>query len=1197
VPITIDDAEDGDIVVSGPGWSGWTDPSGSLSASPSNPIAGSFSLALETTGTATDTVSATRATPTDRPISFAFRGEQTSALGDDTIVRFLSDGSQVCEIRFNHQDAIRVTDPSSGGGTAQPTTWNQGAVVNVTVAVDDANDEYRVEINGTGYGPYETSNNGDIDEIQLENSFGSTETATARFDGLTEEVLGTPTLSLVDARATEMDLSWTDVADEAAFEVYSAGTLPVTTSDTLEATVGADTTTDTVTGLASGQQRFVAVRAVAGDPYHADGALSAAVRKQLASPTLSIDSVGATSIDASWTSVADAADYELYVSQTSPVTTGDTLAATTASTSATASGLAEDTQYYLAVRATDSVYQPSPLSNESSATTGLQAPDVDSTTAVSETAIDVDYSLNDGVSSGTVEIVDNGTVVETRQYDAATETQITGLSEGSKHDIQVRRVTSANSTSSNVSTQYTQPAPPSNATASVNELPATATVSYDDNSTGEDAYEVERERDGGAWTTATTIGANTTTVTTGRLDRTSTYRFRVRATVGSGANAAASAYSTTTTLSFPSYQGYWAVVTETDGTATLLTDAIESGPSYEHTALHGFTHALRESDVPFADWGPLTELEVLLDEKRLFFGELVDLDEGTPTAGATTVDAHGPAQALTRTAPSSKVTFENVLVYEAIEDYLANQVSAVDVSGWIVKAPPGEIQADGTLVLSDQFSAWGQLTPNVSSDQPVDNSGSLLLLQVGYINVQDDFELGNPVVADSPGNPPYHIDGEYADLGNNTIEQVTITPDHDIPEERVTVVAHLDVVDGAGTASTLDWTLNGDSLDPLELLSPNSERWVILPDAYSGGDLTAGSSNTMQLSTGDYQFNLDAMGLVDSAYGPYTFDDVEALGEKITGPKLYKPVTIDLATESRTHTISDAAVAATVTDTSGAFGWEFTTTGGASSLTASSDTATFDFFAASQFGTTLAPSVTLDGYGSNSWLADGATGQEITSLDISVTTVDVASVSSIELTGSHFKNLKRLHDQAGMRWVVDPTADRRVDGIVAESFAPDSAAAERSHSWTQLSTSRRRQMEGYANAVTVNYIDAAGNDQSFQGVADADEVSRVGREVRKVVFAPQVQTNDQARNRMLNERRERIARDRVGGTVEIAAEPVLPGYRYDIADFGGYTSLERTRYVESADRPTATLQFERDDDVARLVSDTQATVDTIQERL
>jgi len=922
---------------------------------------------------------------------------------------------------------------------------------------------------------------------------------------------------------------------------------------------------------------------------------------------LAVDTADSTAIGLSWGPVTNADEYEVLRATTSGSGYGDyTQVGVVAGEGFTDTSITSGTQYYYTVRAgvSGTATYDSRYPGEVSETATLLPPDNVVTTDVSTTEIGVSADRRDTNDSGSLVIVLDGVDFDTVAYDYFESNAryiITGLTAATSYDISIRRETSAASAVSQTSTQYTKPTAPGQPSVTTNELPATHTLSWTDNSTGEDGYDILEARNGGTQTSiATDLAVGTTSYTTDRQDRASTFEYQVRAFVGSGA-ARAEALSPTATASFPTYPNYWAVVEETDGTTTLLTDTIESGPAYEHTALHGFTHALRSSDVPFTDWGPLTEIEVFLDDERLFFGELVDLDEDTPSDGVTTVDAHGPAEALTRAGPSSKVTYENVLVYQALEDYLENEVTSVDVADWTVFAPPGEIQENDTLVLSDSFSGFSGLA-SPAADEPYSASGSLTLERAAFVAVEDDFGGAYTVGDDfSDGTAPYHIDSEYANLSSGSV-YADFTPSHDIPANRVGVAIHGDALDTAVNDITqYPFTLDGVEIDTLPFLA-DGNRWSVYPDAYGeagGSDLTAGTTYRLELGLtgGDAEYNIDALVLYDTAYGPYEFGNPTSLGEKIDGPRPYKPVTIDLSDEARAFTISEARATSTAVDTSNAFEWDFTTTGGASSLTAETADATFEFFGGAQYGTTLSPSVTLDGYGSNSWLADGANPQELTSLDIYVTTVDIASLASIELTKSHFRNLQRLHEAAGMRWVVDPTRDRRVDGIIAESFAPDSTAAERAATWTQLDVSRRRQMEGYANAVTVVYIDASGDDQTFVGAPDSAEVARVDEEVRKTVFAPNVATNDQARNAMLNERRERIARDRLSGTVRAAAEPLLPGYRYDVDAFGGPTSLTRTQYVEAADSVEMALDFQLDDDVLRRVLETQDTVDTIQERL
>jgi hypothetical protein len=71
-------------------------------------------------------------------------------------------------------------------------------------------------------------------------------------------------------------------------------------------------------------------------------------------------------------------------------------------------------------------------------------------------------------------------------------------------------------------------------------------LAWNDNSTVETAYRVERSVNGGAFTTVATLGRNTTTYSNGGLSASTRYTYRVRAVAGSLVSGASGSVSATT---------------------------------------------------------------------------------------------------------------------------------------------------------------------------------------------------------------------------------------------------------------------------------------------------------------------------------------------------------------------------------------------------------------------------------------------------------------------------------------------------------------------------------------------------------------------------------------------------------------------------------------------------------------------------
>lgn len=918
---------------------------------------------------------------------------------------------------------------------------------------------------------------------------------------------------------------------------------------------------------------------------------SASIKVRLETVTgLTVTDTTSTTVDLSCDAVANADSYEwLRATSAGAAYTDYSQVGSTSSPSFTDSGLTDGTEYYYTVRAVvtgDSAFD-SRYPGEVTATTGFSAPTLSDVADASQTTLDCTFQREDGNDSGDIIVVVDGVDVATLNYDATSYT-VTGLSAATAYEVQIRReVTSATATSA-TKTQYTKPETPGRPDIQPDQTAQTHTLIFGTLPSGADTIEVLESRDAPASAlrdaTAfdttdvqlTSVTPSATSFETDRQDRLSTYTYQLRAVVGSDSEQATS-LSPTATASFKTYANYWLALERTDGSTAVRRRTVESGPTYEHSALHHYTHAAPRSDLD-ASADALADVDVYLGDSRLFRGEFRRFEGDTPSDGPTTATAFGPALPLRRDAPDAPVTYQNTTRAAAIRDYWT-RIDTVDVDA-VVHDPPTETVENDTLVLSDTFSGFSGLA-SPAADVPVSASGSLALQQAAWLGVQDDFGGGDSVGSDSSGNPPYHIDSEYQAVSTTQLTY-TFTPDHDIPESRVQVVIHRDVVDGAGTLSTLDISVKNestnatDSLDAGDIFDGGTNRWATI-GGYSGGDLSAGTSYTLSITPGDYEFNVDCMGILDAEYGPYTFDDPTSINEKIDGPQLYKPVTVDLTDEPRPYPITEVRIASTVSDTSGAFEYEVTTTGGDASLTATTADATLDFLGADQIGARLDPSVTLGGYGSNTWLADGASGQEITSLDISVTTETIPAIDEVELSGTHYENLQTLHRDSDFRWVVDPTV-ARVDGLVVDSFVPSDPSVVRQPTWTQIDLKPATETLGYANAITISYRDTNGDIQSFVAPPLQSEVDSRGEVIRAKVPRDDVSTNDQARIAATNELRKRVAEWTQSGRIEaIATADVLPGFPYDVDAFGGATPLDDSvSYRESAERNTMTLQFRRE---------------------
>jgi hypothetical protein len=276
-------------------------------------------------------------------------------------------------------------------------------------------------------------------------------------------------------------------------------------------------------------------------------------------PSISIDSVQTGQIDIGVTLPTDADALDLYRSLSPGITKSDGKIATASTADPISDTSVQDgtTYYYAGVALdTDGDRGESDLSAEISATTDAPPPTIDSLTAASPTQIDGEYTLTDSNTTGEVEILVDGTVDQTVTDLSVTTFSVTGLTEATKYEIGVRRVTGDGSTSSASANQFTEPNAPGN--GGVEALDGNdVTLGVVDNSANESGYRVLDSTDGGqTFSVVNTTGANAAQITAPNLSQPDTHTLAIQAVVGAGASSATSTMSPTVDYYLPPARGH-----------------------------------------------------------------------------------------------------------------------------------------------------------------------------------------------------------------------------------------------------------------------------------------------------------------------------------------------------------------------------------------------------------------------------------------------------------------------------------------------------------------------------------------------------------------------------------------------------------------------------------------------------------------
>ena len=326
-------------------------------------------------------------------------------------------------------------------------------------------------------------------------------------------------LTATTVSSSQINLSWTDVANETGFKIERKTGVGGTYSQI--ATVGAGIVTYNNTGLTANTTYYYRVRATnaGGDSGYSNEANATTLDVAPVAPSgLSATSISSSQINLSWT---DNATNETGFKIERKTGSGGTYAqiATTGAdvTTYNDTGLTEGTTYFYRVRATNAVGD-SAYSAEASATTGTTPPDAPSgltATAISSSQINLSWT---DVANET------GFKIERKTGGGGTYSQIatvgagivtynnTGLTVNTTYYYRVRATNAGGdspySDEVSATTLDAIPTAPSGLTATAVST-SQINISWTDNSSNETGFKIERKiGSGGTYAEIATVGAN-----------------------------------------------------------------------------------------------------------------------------------------------------------------------------------------------------------------------------------------------------------------------------------------------------------------------------------------------------------------------------------------------------------------------------------------------------------------------------------------------------------------------------------------------------------------------------------------------------------------------------------------------------------------------------------------------------------------
>lgn len=574
----------------------------------------------------------------------------------------------------------------------------------------------------------------------------------------------------------------------------------------------------------------------------------------------------------------------------------------------------------------------------------------------------------------------------------------------------------------------------------------------------------------------------------------------------------------------------------------------------------------------------------------------------------TTVSLDGIAKRLEETRPDGSVTYSNIKLEDAIDDYWSKTPFG---NVTVTSESPTQVATNTTVQSADTQSEWGNISTSIPNTVPVGVvNGELTALQSNFV-----FEGEAPDTAPASG-----ISAQNSDVfSNNQTAFISsagegysyeFTPSYTIPStwvggaiRRNILTGNPDVrvlIAGNEVISPSDWPGGGVALG-----------WQNIPQTdYSGPDLQEGNTYEMRFEAvspnNDIdELRIDVLSVWDDRY-TYTLDNsttvVNGVGY-LDGPELYpNGVTITTDEALTSFNITDVSLNSTWDDTTGAQRIAASLDG--SNYLFSDNTTTLNKTFSSQIGRSIDIQYTFDRYGGPLPQTPrfGFLGQSIDAVTVNVSGNDLTVIDELTVSRDHFANLQTLHSYGDFLWVIEHDSSD-IANMTVSSF-PEGEETRTSLPEFDDPSNQNSGVNGgnYYNSIYIEGAeDAQGNRPSAE-IKDQTAINNDNREISPGVLRdPDVTTEAGATFRARSLLNAALSNNDLEGTVTVPPVSGManPGYAREI-DFGSGSqskTVEEVSFSESPNNVQTIYRFALPNDIAETISALERTQRQLGDRV